>query len=71
VGLFIDIDSRDIGLSGSLDTIIGLFDGVGNLIASNDDGFDFEGYSQPADPTNSATEAGFFEALPEIEGASA
>ncbi len=61
VGLFLDIDSRDIGLSSTLDTVIGLFNSAGQLIATNDDGFDFEGYSQPANPTNSARAAGFFD----------
>jgi hypothetical protein len=55
-GVFFDIDSRDIGLSTNLDTVLTLFDSSGaNQLATNDNGYDFEGFAVPATSTSSAT----------------
>ncbi|MCA9054783.1 MAG: VCBS domain-containing protein, partial [Planctomycetaceae bacterium] len=46
-GVFVDIDARDIGLS-SFDSIVTLFENGSTQVATNDDGYDFEGID-PAD----------------------
>ncbi|MFH1919863.1 MAG: hypothetical protein ABIP48_08270 [Planctomycetota bacterium] len=55
-GVFFDIDSRDVGLSNSLDSQLRLYNSVGGAaIANDDDGYDFEGFDQPAASTGDAT----------------
>lgn len=62
-GLFLDLDSRDLAspLSTSLNAAMALYNSSGNLIASNDDGFDFQGFNTPSTVKNTATAAGFFD----------
>lgn len=46
-GVFFDIDAQEIGLS-SLDSIVTLYSSNGTtVVASNDDGYDFEGFATP------------------------
>jgi subtilisin-like proprotein convertase family protein len=49
-GVFFDIDSRETGLSATLDSILTVFDAAGTTsMGSNDDGYDFDtGYPAPA-----------------------
>jgi VCBS repeat-containing protein len=56
-GVFFDIDSRDIGLSTTLDSFLSLFNSGGTAIsgANNDDGYDFEGFTVPTTSTGDAT----------------
>lgn len=55
-GVFFNIDSRDVGMSASLDSVIDVFDGTGfNLVGANDDGYDFALFAPPATPASSAT----------------
>ena len=56
-GVFFDLDSRDVGLSTTLDTLLALYDSTGAAIpgASNDDGYDFEGFAVPNASSGSAT----------------
>jgi hypothetical protein len=47
-GVFFDIDSRDTRLSATLDSFVAVYDGGGvNLLASNNNGYDFEGFVVP------------------------
>lgn len=47
-GVFFDIDSRETGLSTSLDSKLTVFDATQTVIGSNDDGYDFDtGYPAP------------------------
>lgn len=41
-GVFLDIDSREIGLSSILDSRLRLYDSTGTLITQNQDGYDFD-----------------------------
>lgn len=52
-GVFFDIDARDTGLSDVLDTVLKVFAGDGTLIDANDDGYDFETFAAPVNPTTS------------------
>ncbi len=46
-GLFVDIDSRDIGLSTTLDSVVEVLSSTQNVLVTNDDGWDFEGFAAP------------------------
>lgn len=55
-GVFFDIDSRDTGLSTTLDSILTLFAANGTTVVdSNDDGYDFEGFNAPLSSSSDAT----------------
>ncbi|MFO0929913.1 MAG: tandem-95 repeat protein [Gemmataceae bacterium] len=56
-GVFFDIDSRETGLSSSLDASLNLYDAGGNLLTTNaaDDGYDFEGFAVPNTATADAS----------------
>lgn len=54
-GVFFDIDSRDIGLSATLNTTLVLYDANGTTVLdSNTDGYDFEGFAAPLTGVSSA-----------------
>src|SRR5262245_5572048 len=46
-GVFFDVDSREIGLSTTLNSIVTLFNSSSTQIATNNDGYDFEGFAAP------------------------
>ncbi|MBI5761858.1 MAG: pre-peptidase C-terminal domain-containing protein, partial [Planctomycetales bacterium] len=55
-GVFFDIDSRDNGLSTTLDSVLTVFNSSGaTVLGSNDSGYDFEGFAIPATSTADAT----------------
>jgi len=55
-GVFFDIDSRDNGLSSTLDSVLTVFNSAGTIvIGSNDNGYDFEGFAMPATSTLDGT----------------
>ncbi|MFO1019827.1 MAG: cadherin-like domain-containing protein [Planctomycetales bacterium] len=62
-GLFLDLDSRDISspLSGTLNAAMALYDVSGNLLATNDNGFDFRGFNTPSTVVSTASAAGFLD----------
>jgi hypothetical protein len=53
-GVFFDIDSQEIGLSTSLDSVLNIFNAGQTSAGSNDDGYDFEGFAVPATSTGDA-----------------
>lgn len=46
-GLFVDIDSRDVGLSTTLDSVVEVLSSTQSVLVTNDDGWDFEGFAAP------------------------
>lgn len=55
-GVFFDIDSRDNGLSSTLDSVLTVFDSTGaTTLGSNDNGYDFEGFAMPTTSTSDGT----------------
>ena len=55
-GVFFDIDSRDNGLSSTLDSVLTVYNSGGvTVLGSNDDGYDFEGFAMPATSTADGT----------------
>ena len=48
-GVFFDIDSRDTGLSTTLDSVVDVYNSSGTLVTggSNNDGYDFQGFAAP------------------------
>jgi hypothetical protein len=55
-GVFLDIDSREIGLSSTLDTVLTLYTSTGTQLDSNDNGYDFDtGYPAPVQQPDSTT----------------
>ncbi|MGE3806572.1 MAG: choice-of-anchor Q domain-containing protein, partial [Gemmataceae bacterium] len=56
-GVFFDIDSRETGLSASLDSLLDVFDSAGTAVpgGSNNNGFDFEGFPAPSGITATAS----------------
>lgn len=53
--LFLDVDSRDTHLSTTLDSVLDVYDSTGQqLIASNNQGYDFDGFVPPTAPVSSA-----------------
>jgi len=51
-GVFFDIDSRDTGLSTSLDAKLEVLNSSGGTVGSNDDGYDFQHYATPTQSTD-------------------
>lgn len=49
-GVFLDIDSRETGLSTTLNSVVEVYNSSLALIGSNDDGYDFEGFAARATP---------------------
>ncbi len=55
-GVFFNINSRDIGLSATLDTVLDVYDSTGvTLLGSNDQGYDVDGFAAPAVGVPAAT----------------
>src|SRR5207253_668947 len=55
-GGFFDVDSRDTGLSTTLDAVLDVYDSSGaTLLGSNDDGSDLDGFTPPVSAQAQAT----------------
>ncbi len=55
-GVFFNVNSLDIGLSATLDTVLSVYDSSGvTLLASNDEGYDFDHFVAPAVGVPAAT----------------
>jgi len=56
-GVFFDIDSRDTGLSTTLNSTLAVFDSTGAAVpnGTNNDGYDFQGFNVPTSSVPSAT----------------
>src|SRR5262249_15092797 len=57
-GVFFDVDSREIGLSTTLNSIVTLFNSSSTQIATKNDGYDFEGVAAPIISTFNAASPG-------------
>jgi hypothetical protein len=54
--VFLDVDSRDSGLSATLDTVVDVLNASGTaVLAGNDDSYDFDTFRAPASPSLSDT----------------
>lgn len=53
-GVFLDIDSRETGLSTTLDAVLELLDASGTSLGTNDNGYDLKGFTPPATSQASA-----------------
>ncbi len=55
-GVFFNVNSRDIGLSTTLDTVLDVYDSAGvTLLGSNDEGYDVDSFAAPANGVPAAT----------------
>ena len=61
-GVFFDIDSRETGLSTTLNSVLDLLDAAGTTIDSNDNGFDFDTGlpAQNAQPTTTSADSALY-----------